>query len=62
MVQQKHFTYASVVSGVDVAGYMWEPEEMTPKLLLVISHGMSEGMTRYEIGRASCRERVSNYV
>ena len=48
MVQQKHFTYASVVSGVDVAGYMWEPEEMTPKLLLVISHGMSEGMTRYD--------------
>lgn len=48
MVLQKHFSYASVVKDIDVAGYLWEPEEQTPRALLVISHGMTESMVRYD--------------
>lgn len=48
MVQQKHFTYASTVRGIDVTGYTWEPEQESPRAVLVISHGMSENMARYD--------------
>lgn len=48
MITQKHFTYDSVVHGVEVAGYLWEPETDTPQALLIIAHGMTESMARYD--------------
>lgn len=48
MIAQKHFSYDSVVHGVEVAGYLWEPETAEPKALLIIAHGMTESMARYD--------------
>ena len=47
MIERKRFSYDSVAQGIEVAGYLWLPEEY-PKALLVIAHGMTESMVRYD--------------
>lgn len=48
MAYQRQFTYRSVVKGIDVAGYMWGPEEDEPRAIVVLVHGMTESMARYD--------------